>query len=193
MIGWVPHVLVAFLDEIGGLDARRAILAEAGFDPDTRFRIDTSYADAACRRILNVACARLEVTEDAAFTLFAPFFLAQSRAVFPGFFAHRPTVRAFLLHQPEVHNTLAAGLAEGERQHVARKFRAEPTPGGVRIFYRSPNRLAGLYAAVARRLGEEFGQPTTITFEAGGPGDAECIMRVEVEEADMPAVERATA
>lgn len=193
MIGWVPHALAAFLEEISGPDARRAILAEAGFDPDTCFRINANYADAACRRILDVACARLGVTEEAAFTLFAPFFLARSREMFPGFFAHRPTVRAFLLHQPEVHNTLAAGLAEGERQHVARKFRAEAMPGGARVFYRSPNRLAGLYAAVARRLGEEFGQPTTITFEAGGPGDAECVMLIEVEETGITAVEKAVA
>ena len=193
MVGWVPYVLAAFLDEIGGPDIRRAILVEAGFDPDISFRIDISYADVTCRRILDVACARLGVTEDAAFTLFAPFFLARSREMFPGFFTHRPTVRAFLLHQPEVHNTLAAGLAESDRQHVARKFHAEPTLDGARIFYRSPNRLAGLYAAVARRLGEEFGQPTTITFEAGGPGDAECVMLVEVEEASLSVVEKAAA
>lgn len=186
MIGWVPHVLVAFLDEVGGPDARRAILAEAGFDPDARFRLDADYADAACRRILDAACARLGVSEEAAFALFAPFFLARSREMFPGFFARRPTVRAFLLHQPEVHNTLAAGLAEGERRNVAAKFRAEPTPDGARVFYRSPNRLAGLYAAVARRLGDEFGQPTTVTFEAGGPSDAECVMLIEVQEAGAP-------
>ena len=102
--------------------------------------------------------------------------------MFPAFFARRPTVRAFLLHQPEVHNTLAAGLKEGQRSHVAAKFRVEPMAGGVRVFYRSTNRLAGLYAAVARRLGEEFGQPTTVLYEAGGPGDAECVMAIQVQD-----------
>lgn len=183
MIGWVPHVLTAFLDEVGGPQTCREILAEAGFDPDIRFRINADYADALCRRILDVACVRLGVTEEAAFELFAPFFLARSREMFPAFFVHRPDVRAFLLHQPEVHNTLAAGLKEGERSQVASKFRVEPMPGGARVFYRSPNRLAGLYAAVARRLGEELGQATRVVFEAGGPGDAECVMAVEVDEA----------
>jgi hypothetical protein len=188
MIGWVPFLLSAFIEEAAGPQLRREVLAEAGFDPDEPIRINASYADGRCRHILDVACRRIGLSEEQAFESFAPFFLRRSRAMFPGFFAHRPTVRAFLLHQPEIHNTLAAGLHEGQRCHVAGKFRVEPTPGGVRVFYHSANRLAGLYAAVARRLGEEFGQPTHVRFEAGGPGDAECIMLVDVEDRAEQAV-----
>ena len=180
MIVWVPYLLSAFFEEVGGVMARREILADAGLDPEMPFRIDASYADAHCRQMLDVACVRFGITETEAFEQFAPFFLARSRAMFPGFFLHRPTGRAFLLRQPEVHNTLAAGLQEGQRTHVAGKFRKEAIPEGVRVFYRSPNRLAGLYAAVARCLGEEFGQSAHVRFEVGGPGDAECIMVVEI-------------
>ena len=181
MIGWVPYVLSAFIEEAGGPGARREVLLAAGFDAEEGFRINASYADAACRRLLDAACLHFGMSEDEAFEAFAPFFLRRSREMFPAFFAHRPCVRAFLLHQPEVHNTLAAGLAAGQRDSVARKFRVEPMEGGLRVFYRSANRLAGLYAAVARRLGEELGQPTSVRFEAGGPGEAECIMAIEVQ------------
>lgn len=189
MIGWVPYLLSAFLEEAAGPLARREILAAAGFDPDEGFRIDTSYADAQCRRILDAACTRLQMSDEAAFDAFAPFFLKRSREMFPGFFVRRPNLRDFLLHQPEVHNTLAAGLQEGQRDHVAAKFRVEPTRAGVRVFYRSENRLAGLYAAVARCLGEEFGQPAQIHYEAGGPGDAECIMAVHIQDETVQAAE----
>ena len=182
MIGWVPHVMSTFLDEVAGSEVRRDILAEAGFAPDQRFRLDAPYADVACRRILDVACVRLGVDEAAAFALFAPFFLARGREMFPPFFDRRPRVRDFLLHQPEVHNTLSAGLADAQRGCVAAKFRVEPVPSGVRVFYRSPNRLAGLYAAVAQQLGEELGQPTSVVFEAGGPETAECVMLVTVDD-----------
>jgi hypothetical protein len=182
MIGWVPYVLSEFLAASVGEELRRDIIREAGFDPDETLRINKVYADASCRRILDASCRRLGMSEEDAFTAFAPFFLARSRAMFPGFFLHRPTVRAFLLHQPEVHNTLAAGLQEGQRSHVADKFRVEALPGGVRVFYRSSNRLAGLYAAVARQLGVECGQATEVRFEAGTPADAECVMLVSVEE-----------
>lgn len=181
MIGWVPHVLSAFLAEVAGPAARDAILAEAGFEPAIPFRLDAPYADAACRRIVDVACARLGVAEEDAFALFAPVFLRHARDAFPGFFTHRPTLREFLLHQPEVHDTLSAGLTDDDRGRVAAKFRVEPAgPAGVRILYRSPNRLAGLYAAVARRLAEEMGERAAVAFEAGDAAAAECVMRVEV-------------
>lgn len=181
MIGWVPYVLSAFIEEVAGPSARRDILAGAGLEPDIRFRIDSNYADAVCRRILDGACAYLRVTEDQAFDAFAPFFLQKARDMFPGFFDQRPDVRAFLLHQPEVHNTLSAGLIEGDRSLVASKFRIEPADGGLKVFYRSPNRMAGLYVAVAEELGRELGQPTRVRFLAGGPRDAECVMIVEVD------------
>ena len=185
MIGWVPFVLSGFIEETGGTETCRSILAEAGFDPDETFRLDASYPDAQCRRMLDVACARFGISEEATFEAFAPFFLRKAREMFPAFFVRRPTMRAFLLHQPEVHNTLSAGLKEGHRSHVAAKFRVEPMPGGVRVYYRSANRLAGLYAAIARRLGEEFGEPTTVFFEAGKPCDAECVMAIQVEEGEV--------
>jgi hypothetical protein len=179
VIGWVPYVMSAFFHHVGGEETCRAILAEAGFDAAIRFRLDASYADAACRRLLDAACARLGVTEAQAFALFAPFFLEHARQAFPAFFSSARTVRDFLLHQPEVHNTLSAGLPDRERGEVAAKFRIETLPGGeLRVFYRSPNRLAGLYAAIALRLGEELNQPVGIVFEAGGPADRECVMRI---------------
>lgn len=183
MIGWVPHVMAAFLDEVAGVDVRRTVLAEAGFAPDVGFRLHADYPDAACRRILDAACRNLGVTEEQAFALFAPFFLARARGAFPAFFAARPCLRDFLLHQPTIHETLSAGLAAGRRGEVAAKFRVEATAQGVRVFYRSPNRLAGLYAAIADCLGRELGQPVTVRFEAGGPSDPECILLVDIESA----------
>lgn len=182
MIGWVAHVLADFLEEVGGAGLRAHAVAAAGFEAGVRFRLDADYADAACRAMLDAALARAGLTEEAAFAAFAPYFLARSRDAFPGFFeASGGSVRAFLLHQPETHNVLAAGLREGDsRAAVARKFAVEPTPTGVRLRYRSPNRLAGLYVAVARRLGEEMGQPVSARFEEGGPGDERCVIAVDI-------------
>ena len=87
MIGWVPKVLVGFLDQIAGEDTRRTILADAGLDPEgTEFRLDRDVPDPACRKVIEAACARLGVTEAQAFALFAPYFLGAARAAFPGFF-----------------------------------------------------------------------------------------------------------
>ena len=181
MIGWIPRLLVEFLDEVGGAEVRRSVLADAGLDPDAvRFRMDTDLPDPACRRILEAACARLAVTEAQALTLFAPYFLAAARATFPGFFRGAVGVRDFLLRQPAIHNSLAAGLRDPQRRAVANKFRAEAVPGGVRVRYNSPNRLAAFYVAIAHELARSFGEAVDVRFEAGGPGDARCVMLIEL-------------
>ena len=181
MIGWVPKVLVGFLDQIAGADTRRTILADAGLDPEgAEFRLDRDVPDPACRKVIEAACARLGVTEAQAFTLFAPYFLAAARAAFPGFFRKVTGTRAFLLGQPAIHNCLAAGLRDPQRRAVADKFRVEATPGGVRVFYNSPNRLAALYVAVAHELAKSYGEAVEIGFEAGGPESEKCTMSVEL-------------
>ncbi len=181
MIGWVPKVLVGFLDQIAGEDTRRTILADARLDPEgAEFRLDRDVPDPACRKVIEAACARLGVTEAQAFTLFAPYFLAAARAAFPGFFRKVAGTRAFLLGQPAIHNCLAAGLRDPQRRAVADKFRVEATPGGVRVFYNSPNRLAALYVAVAHELAKSYGEAVEIDFEAGGPHNEKCTILVEL-------------
>lgn len=181
MIGWVPKVLVGFLDQIAGEDTRRAILADAGLDPEgTEFRLDRDVPDPACRKVIEAACARLGVTEAQAFALFAPYFLGAARAAFPGFFRKAVDTRAFLLGQPAIHNCLAAGLRDPQRRAVADKFRVEATPGGVRVFYNSPNRLAALYVAVAHELAKSYGEAVEIGFEAGSPANEKCTISVEL-------------
>ncbi len=181
MIGWIPCVLVKFLDEVAGPGAREAILADAGLTLDASdFRMDTDLPDPACRRVIEAACARLGLTEADALDAFAPFFLRAARATFPGFFRGVTDTRTFLLRQPGIHNSLAAGLRDTQRRAVASKFRVEALPGGLRLHYNSPNRLAALYAAVARELALSFGERVAVRFESGGPSDARCTLIVTV-------------
>ncbi len=181
MIGWVPHVLVGFLDQVAGPEQRRVILAEAGLDGDaTQFALSQDVPDPVCRRVIDTACVRLGVTEEQAFALFAPYFLARAKAAFPGFFRGVTDTRAFLLRQPAIHASLAAGLRDPERRSVADKFRVEETETGVRVHYNSSNRLAALYVTVAGELAASFGDQALITFESGGPTDATCTMRVDL-------------
>lgn len=194
MIGWVPYVLVGFLDQIGGAETRRAALADVGLDPDaTRFHLDTDLPDPACRRIIEASCARLGVTEVQAFALFAPYFLTRARTDFPGFFRGVAGTREFLLRQPAIHNCLAAGLRDPQRRAVADKFRVEATPRGVRVHYNSPNRLAALYVAVAQELARGYDEAVEIGFEAGGPEDQACTILVELVPVAAVELEVATA
>ena len=181
MIGWIPLTLVRFLDEIGGVERRRLILADAGLDADAAdFRLDTDLPDPACRRIVEAACIRLGVTEQQTFDAFAPFFVAQAARDFPGFFRGIHGVRDFLLRQPAIHNCLAAGLRDPQRKAVADKFHVTAVPGGVRVRYNSPNRLARLYVALAQVMALRYGEAVEVRFTEGGPDSPCCIIAVEV-------------
>lgn len=181
MIGWVPHVMVGFFDQIAGIELRKTILADAGLDPEaTHFRLDTDVPDPACRRIIEAACTRLGVTELQAFTLFAPYFLKSAQTAFPGFFRGVTGTRDFLLRQPAIHNCIAAGLLETQRKAVADKFHVEPTPHGLRLYYNSPNKLVNLYIAIAHEMATGYGEAAKITFEQGDAESGVCTLHIEI-------------
>lgn len=181
MIGWVPQVMVGFFDQIAGIDMRKAILEDAGLDPEaTEFRLDTDVPDPACRRIVEAACKRLGVTENQAFALFAPYFLKSAHKAFPGFFRGVVGTRDFLLRQPAIHNCIAAGQLDTQRQAVADKFRVEATTYGLRLYYNSPNKLVNLYIAIANEMATGNGESAKITFESGDPETAACTLHIEI-------------
>lgn len=181
MIGWVPLVILDFLDEIAGVPQRRAILSAAGLDEAaSNFRLDTDVPDPACRRLIEAACSHLGLTEKQAYDAFAPYFVARTQRDFPGFFRNVSGLRAFLLRQPSIHNCLAAGLRDQQRTAVADKFRVVATPGGVRVHYNSPNRMAALYVSVVHVLARHYGEAAAVCFAEGHPEAASCIMEVSV-------------
>lgn len=181
MIGWVPLVLVDFLDTAAGEAQRRAILASAGLDADaSNFRLDTDVPDPACRRMIEAACSHLGLTEQQAFDGFAPHFVARAQRDFPGFFRGIGSLREFLLRQPAIHNCLAAGLREPQRKAVADKFVVTAIPRGVRVHYHSQNRLAALYVSVAHVMARHYGETVDVSFTSGCPSSASCIMEVAV-------------
>ena len=101
----------------------------------------------------------------------------------------------FLLRQPAIHNCLAAGLRDPQRAAVADKFRVVPTPGGVRVQYHSPNRLAGLYVSLVHSLALEYGEAAVVRFTAGHVEGVSCTMEVLMGAAvpQVPASEMADA
>lgn len=179
MIGWVPHVIVGFLDDIGGVKLRRSILLDAGLNLDeSNFRLDEDIPDPACRHILDSACKLLEISELEAFTLFAPYFLNRARNAFPGFFKNIIGTREFLLRQPKIHNCIAAGLSCDAQRSVEDKFYIDNIPEGVRVYYNSPNRFAGLYISITYEIAKNYGEKVNINFDHGGIESKSCIMNI---------------
>ena len=63
------------------------------------------------------------------------------------------------------------------------KFRVEALPDGVRMHYRSSNRLAYFYCALARCLAARRGEVAEISFLDGDVGSAASIIEVRLKPA----------
>ena len=57
------------------------------------------------------------------------------------------------------------------------------------MHYNSPNRMAALYVAVAHELAKSYGKSITISFEAGTPDSATCVMQVDLVVAEVTIAE----
>ncbi len=189
MLGIIPHTIDEYLKRRVDAQTRAAVLLRAGFQDGKQFRLDTEYGDAECCALV---AAIADVTGGATETVFdeiADFFLDWAEQTFPGFFAVAPDTRRFLMMQPEIHNSLACGLRSSGQRKVAEKFRAVELPDGIRMHYRSSNRLAYFYCALARNLAARRGEIAEISFIEGDTASSAAIIEIRLK--PEPALARA--
>jgi hypothetical protein len=95
------------------------------------------------------------------------------------------TARAFLERQPAIHNSFATGARDpATRKAIADKFDMEKRAGELVVHYRSPNRLCGLYIALAGWIIRHYGEQAQITeTRCMKRGDPACEVHVRWSEA----------
>jgi len=167
MLGIIPHVVDEYIRTKHPPEMRVAILSRIGLSSIHSFRLDTDYDDETCCRLINALDEETGMGAERVYDALAKFFLDWAEAAFPGFFAAASDTRGFLLIQPEIHAILASGLRAGAQRRVNDKFRVMPVPDGVRVHYRSQNRLGLFYCALARRLAERRGEIAKCTVVEG--------------------------
>lgn len=183
MIGYIQKVLVDVIRSQGGDDALTEIARRAGVQPLPDYRIDRDYPDDECLRLVAETGAYFGLEEAALYRLYADHFVQDSRRLFPRFYDMAGSARDFLARQPRIHTVLASGLrAEESREKVRDKFEIEDTGGDLRVTYRSPNRLCGLYEALFERILQEFGESGQLQVEAcQRRGDEACRFCLKIE------------
>ena len=71
--------------------------------------------------------------------------------------------REFLERQPRIHNGFATGLQDpAARRAINEKFQLHSSSDETIVRYRSPNKLCGLYKALARCIIDHFGDSAAI-------------------------------
>lgn len=184
MLGIIPHTVDQYLRGRVSPETREAILVRGGFSETQTFRIDTDYNDEACCALVAAIAAETGTTIENVFDEIAAFFVEWAERTFPGFFMAAPDTRAFLMLQPEIHNSLACGLRSSGQRKVADKFRAVALPDGIRMHYRSSNRLGYFYCALARSLAARRGEVAQINFVEGDVGSSMAIIEVRLSPAE---------
>lgn len=164
MIGLIQRTLLLTVERLGGPDAVAAVLDRAGVPADAAYRIDRDYPDDECARLIAATVATFGVPEDEVYRAFSVTFLEEARRMFPRFFEISRSGYDLLRRQPSIHASLAAGLRDGDTPHAAtRKFQVTVVDADtIDVLYASPNRLCGLYRALAREVAREYGEEIRI-------------------------------
>ncbi len=189
MIGIIQRVLLNLLEETGGETLRFAVMDRAGVPHDRTFRIDQNYPDDECLRLIQGAVDETGLSEDEINALYAKAFLKEAHTLFPQFFLMAKTSEQFLLRQATIHGVIASGLKKSEeRQMVKDKFSARSIePGFVEVTYRSPNKLCGLFRALAHEVAAMYGEIVTVDCaDCMKRGDEACRFELRWEKVARP-------
>lgn len=154
MIGLILSVWMMCVEDMSDADTVRAILREAQAPEDTRFAIDRPYDDAMLLRILHASVTVLGKTSEQLLEAFARRFIDDALQRWPVWFEMSPTARDFLERQPRIHARFSHSLGEDADDGAfdRNKFEVEAVEDGLRVVYRSRNRMCELYKALAREL-----------------------------------------
>ncbi|MBI5863896.1 MAG: heme NO-binding domain-containing protein [Planctomycetes bacterium] len=180
MIGLIHAILFEMIDSLAGSDGVLEVKRRAGVGDDKVFQIDEAYDDPEWRRLLGAACEVLGVGPAEAEAAYADFFIRDAQERWPAWFARSRTAREFLERQPQIHNSFATSLLiPAMRQDVTDKFTIVRQPSGFLMKYASPNRICGLYVALARSLMKHYGDHATIEeLHCQKSGDPACEIQV---------------
>jgi len=183
VVGLLPKILLDLIEATAGTAAVEKTRKRAGLPPDQRFRLDAVYPDDEWQRLLAAACDVLCLTQEQVEAAFAEFFGRDALQRWPVWFRTSANARKFLERQPTIHNTLVTGLRDAAaRVGIEDKFRVESRENELVTHYRSPNRLCGLYMALAGWALRHYGERASIDQpRCAKRGDEECEIHVRWE------------
>lgn len=176
MVGLIQKILFDLIETSAGADALAEVKRRAEIPVDKVFRIDEVYDDEEWRRMFAATCNVLNITQEQAEEVFADFFYKDSLKRWPMWFKMSKNAREFLARQPAVHNGFATGVLDAEsRRAINDKFELEQRDQELVVHYRSPNKLCGLYMALARRIIRHYGDEAEVSEQrCSKNGDSEC-------------------
>ena len=158
MIGIIPKILVDLIKRSAGDEQLSEIFKLADIPLDRAYDIHKPYADSEWQQLFNNTLKVMALSKEQAYTLYADAFVNYVLELFPSWFEMAKNSKELLLLQPVIHNGFASSVIDAEkRKTVEDKFRiSENADNELIVHYNSPNRLCGLYVALAKRVAEHY-------------------------------------
>lgn len=163
MVGLIQKLLFELIESSAGADAGREVRRRAEVPQDKEFHINEVYDDDEWRRIFAATCDVLNLPQEQAEEVYADFFCKDAQSRWPVWFKMAKNAREFLLRQPKIHNGFATSQQDAAlRSAIDDKFEVEECDGELVVHYKSPNRLCGLYMALARWIINHYGNSAVV-------------------------------
>ena len=180
MVGLVQKLLFDLIESSAGEDAVREVRRRAEVPQDKEFHINEVYDDEEWRRIFAATGDVLNLTQEQAEEAYADFFFRDCQTRWPMWFKMAENAREFLLRQPKIHNGFATSQQDPAlRSAIDDKFEVEECDDELIVHYKSPNRLCGLYVALARCVINHYGDNAIVEEEyCAKNGASECEIHV---------------
>ncbi len=157
MIGLIPKIWVMTLERLTAPESVSRILEKAGYPGDHRFALDQPYDDGRFAGLIAASSSELGMEEEALLEAFSKTFIEDSVQRWPVWYRMAPTARDFLERQPRIHDSFYRAAGDGFSAGTVPKFQVTAMDDGLRVEYRSHNRLCRLYTALARALLDHYG------------------------------------
>lgn len=154
MIGLIPRIWMMTLEQLTEPEKIRSILTHAGIPEDRKFAIDEPYEDAEFLGMVNASADVLRMKQDDLIQAFSETFIKDATSRWPVWFEMAPDARSFLERQPRIHGSFSRSLDDAENlgKQKAQKFKTSETEDGLRVEYRSSNKLCGIYKSLAQSV-----------------------------------------
>lgn len=180
MVGLMPNVLTRLILATAGKDQLAEIRRRAGIPVERKYDLNKVYPDEEWQRFYDATRCVLDLSHHQAEEACAEFFCRDALERWSVWFTMSRNSREMLVRQPAIHNTFSTGLQNPrDRAAMMDKFRLVETTDGLTTFYCSPNRLCGLYMALARWIVNYYGDCATIEEECCmKKGAAECKINI---------------
>ncbi len=181
MVGLIQKLFFKMAYELGGEDAVISIKKEAGVPVDKDFQINIVYSDEEWQRILAAGLKILNVTPEQADVAYADCFAKDALERFPNWFQMSKNSYEFLLIQPTIHNCFATAVVDAnERKDINDKFKVDKLKNKIITHYVSPNKLCGLYKALAEWMINHYKDEADIEeVKCLKKGDKECEIHIQ--------------